>query len=527
MEVSAPKSVLYGDQLPLGLEAKATKKLFFPTTGETYTPSGNKTIRIDVNYDGMLDTQQSFLQFKLQNKSGAGRVASFDLGQSLIKKLTISSGGVVLEEIQDYNSLYANVLLPAQGGPQTLQYERNNQTGIDFDRNTLTIPSAADNATDTIASRPAASVDGDMAVVIGDTSAGNEAANIRTAILQAVNNLSRTKLIAADGSGSLKDFADDNNARFQNAAGGAGAQKLFYSGAATAGTASTFTGAIADDGVVVVNYKLVSGLLDNDKYLPLVLMNAGITIEIELASALECMVGVGGAGNVDYSISECRYVGHTIDLQRDFYDRLRMVQQNSGGVLQIVGQSFRSFRGNLTATAGEQTVNCPARVRSIKSFFFHSKSTGGANVAAFDVSKAGTIGISEYQLSIGATRYPPTSNKFNAASNKNGAYTELMKAFGKVGSTTHNDLMGSSGYIAADGTAANCGIGDQVSFCPFGIDLESFRHQIENGIDTSSRALPISLHLNCNPATPQDLFMYVLYDTIFYINMDGSVSVSS
>ena len=62
----------------------------------------------------------------------------------------------------------------------------------------------------------------------------------------------------------------------------------------------------------------------------------------------------------------------------------------------------------------------------------------------------------------------------------------------------------------------------------FGIDLESFRHQIENGIDTSSRALPISLHLEGSAATvASDLFMYVLYDTIFYINMDGSVSVSS
>ena len=79
MEVSAPKSVLYGDQLPLGLEAKAQKKLFFPTTGDLYSPSSNKTIRIDVNYDGMLDTQQSFLQMKLKNKSG--RTASFDIGQ--------------------------------------------------------------------------------------------------------------------------------------------------------------------------------------------------------------------------------------------------------------------------------------------------------------------------------------------------------------------------------------------------------------------------------------------------------------
>ena len=102
-----------------------------------------------------------------------------------------------------------------------------------------------------------------------------------------------------------------------------------------------------------------------------------------------------------------------------------------------------------------------------------------------------------------------------------------MKAFGKVGSTTHRDILANNGYILADATEAVCVANSNISFAPFGVDLESFRHQIENGIDTSSRALPIQLHLNGTIPSAQDLFMFVLYDTIFYINMDGSVSVSS
>ena len=104
-----------------------------------------------------------------------------------------------------------------------------------------------------------------------------------------------------------------------------------------------------------------------------------------------------------------------------------------------------------------------------------------------------------------------------------------MKAFGKVGSTTHRDIIANNGYILNDATEAAAIANANVSFAPFGVDLESFRHQIENGIDTSSRALPIQLHLNSTAGIPsaQDLFMFVLYDTIFYINMDGSVSVSS
>ena len=119
--VSAPNSVNYGDQLPLGIEAKSQKRLFFPTTGDTYTPDSNTICRIDINYDGLLDTQQSFLEFDLTNTSA--NTCSFDMGQPVIKKLTISSGGVVLEEIHDYNALVAGVLLPAQAGTQNIHYE--------------------------------------------------------------------------------------------------------------------------------------------------------------------------------------------------------------------------------------------------------------------------------------------------------------------------------------------------------------------------------------------------------------------
>lgn len=124
--VSAPNSVNYGDQLPLGIEAKSQKRLFFPTTGDTYGPSGNNIARIDINYDGLLDTAQSYLEFTVRNKTnpnGAGvgqTAASLDLGQSLIKKLTVSSGGVVLEEIHDYNTLVGAFLVPSNAGKQNL-----------------------------------------------------------------------------------------------------------------------------------------------------------------------------------------------------------------------------------------------------------------------------------------------------------------------------------------------------------------------------------------------------------------------
>lgn len=528
--VSAPNSVNYGDQLPLGIEAKSQKRLFFPTTGDTYTPNSNTICRIDVNYDGLLDTQQSFLEFDLTNTSA--NTCSFDLGQPVIKKLTISSGGVVLEEIHDYNALVAGILLPAQAGPQNIHYEAANNNAIDFERGFAAIN--AGNAPCATGYADADNSDVGAIAVDGATDpptraeVGNTMNTARTAVDTAID-------------GTLTTF----NGKVQNAvtasvvagvnAGGANitgnSAPLFYAqfGNADAGSgATTRRGRAATNETFKQQYKLVSGLLDNDKYLPLVLMNAGITIEFELASAVEAMVGTAP----NYQITNVRYVSHLIDLERSFYDRLRMVQQQSGGVLQIAGQSYRSFRTTIDG-ATTQANNCPARVRSIKSFFFCAKRAPSAT--EFGLSSSGHMNLSQFQLAIGATRYPPTANECDVRQGRNkvGAYTELVKAFGKVGSNIHSDLlMGSNAYPRAgdDGQFVQ---GESVSFAPYGIDLEAFRHEIENGIDTSSRALPITLHTQHaddprggNDACNQ-LLMYVLYDSLFYVNMDGSVSVSN
>lgn len=523
--VSAPNSVNYGDQLPLGIEAKSQKRLFFPTTGDTYTATGNNIARIDINYDGLLDTAQSYLEFTVRNTSGAA--GSLDLGQSLIKKLTVSSGGVVLEEIHDYNTLVGAFLLPSNAGKQNLHYESMNLTGIDFAANFSSRTQAAVDA-NCVAARPAAVLNGDMPTVIGATNAGDESANIRAAILEAVNNLGRTKLIAAGGDGAIATAIRDSvNAYATNNANGT-FETLRYS--STAGAIGDNTGAIGDGQERKQHYKLVSGLLDNDKYLPLVLMNAGITLEIEFSPGNEAGVCVGR--DFTYQITQLRYAAHLIDLERSFYDRLRLVQQNSGGVLQIAGQSFRGFRGTIDAGAASASINCPARVRSIKSFFFGYKRA--TQQSRFNTSALGHNNLSEFQLSIGATRYPPTPNKCDAVSNKSGAYTELMKAFGKIGSTVHSDLLNSGNYMIASGADAYNGVSTRIPFSPFAIDLESFRHEIENGIDSSSRALPITLHTQHTGAGGvamengvNDVYMYVLYDSLFYVNMDGSVSVSS
>ena len=120
---TAPTSVLYGDQLPLAIQAKSQRKLFFPTTGGNYSGSGNNICRIDLAYDGMIDTSQSYLQFDVKNAAtnapgNAGAAAGFtpDMGQPFINRLRVECGGVVLEDIQNYNHLLGGILAPSQNG---------------------------------------------------------------------------------------------------------------------------------------------------------------------------------------------------------------------------------------------------------------------------------------------------------------------------------------------------------------------------------------------------------------------------
>jgi hypothetical protein len=113
---------------------------------------------------------------------------------------------------------------------------------------------------------------------------------------QAVNHLCRTVLIAAGGDGAIATaIRDAVNAYATNNDNGT-FETLRYS--STAGNIAANDGSIGDGETRKQHYKLVSGLLDNDKYLPLVLMNAGITLEIEWSAGNEA--GCAVAQNFDY-----------------------------------------------------------------------------------------------------------------------------------------------------------------------------------------------------------------------------------
>ena len=276
--------------------------------------------------------------------------------------------------------------------------------------------------------------------------------------------------------------------------------------------------------------QLASGLLNMDKYLPLVMMNAGFTIELELDVQGSFGIGTAAAATPVWSITNIRYVAHLIDLERDFYDRLRMVMEGSGGVLQLAGQTFRHYSGNFPTAATNITINVPARVKSIKSIFF--KNTIDADVAAkdkFGVSDGVSRTMTEYQFRVGSVVYPPQAVAVGVGAVAGEALLELEKAFGNLSDyRAGSGILNSGNYLTSHHTGSATGA---VPFLgPLGLDFESFnRSAIENGVNSADRSLPITLEIKALADTlagGSTVDVYVLCDAIFYVNLDGTCSVS-
>ena len=291
--------------------------------------------------------------------------------------------------------------------------------------------------------------------------------------------------------------------------------------------------AIANQGTYDFCIPLNSGLLNNEKLIPLMLMSAPLTIEIELAP-LNQPVCFEDTAATNYKISNVRYIANLVEVGQDVAGQLRMLQEVSGGVLTLAGQTYRHFTGAITATTGDQIINVPARVKSMKSLFFASQSSTGDAQDKYNIGTGGNMKLNEYQLKIGSVVYPPTpvrcnfgtGSKADVATTRAEPLMELAKAWGSVGSTKGIGKLNQVNYGRDEN--GEVGSGGAMSLTPFGLDMEAFqRVAIESGVNTADRSLPISLILGFTEApTATNVDVYVLADALFYLNADGSMSVS-
>ena len=513
----APRQVNYDNILPLAIESRSNRREFLPVNGQSFSNSTGATIaRIDVNADSMLDATHSYLECVITNTEATANSTLLlnPFCPSWIQRLRIESGGVVIEDINEYARLYAMLVL--NQCPQ--DYIRNNLSnqGLYFEpASGVLLPTAGGDVVDfapSLQANSAATVGGDE---VQDAHCGPVAVSellylpTAQAILKGIST-------EAEPTGSAVNRPNANGRASYVANEGV----LDVAGS----TEATQTQA----------FPLVSGFLNMDKYIPLVMMNAGFTIELTLADANRIGVGQVQAAAADHgadvtpawTITGLKYVAHLIDLDRSFYDSLRSVMESSGGVLQLAGQTYRHFVGDLPAAASEYTITLPARVKSVKSIFgtfIDSTQMGVGN--RYDTSVFQNANLTRYRFEIGSVRYPQTDVNTQTVEND----VELQKAFGKLGDYSHQQAYSRKHVENIDSARGpehlfNC----LLSAFFVGYDFEAFqRVALEAGINTADRSLPINFVCNKNATTNSTRAdFYVLTDAIYYINLDGTVSVS-
>ena len=511
----SPPQVNYDNVLPLAVESRSNRREFHPVNGQSFSNSNGATIiRIDVNADSMLDATHSYLECDITNNAAATNFLAVNpFSPSWIQRLRIESGGVVIEDINEYSRLYSMLVL----NQCPKEYVQNNMNNMGMYN-----PVVGGNL-------KAAAVGNAGAVVGGahhhgtlDTSGAavtpdNICGNLDTELYyppsaQAVINGVQ---VAVDD-GAITDAASN-----QPTASGL---------AVIQGKSRIASGASRK-----MCIPLVSGWLNMDRYIPLIMMNAGFTIELTLCDAnrigitqVETAGAAAGAfGASAWTISGVKYVAHLIDMERDFYDRLRLVMDDAGGTLQLAGQTYRHYTGNLPAGTGPHTITLPARVKSVKSIFgtfIDSTQMGSAD--NFDTSVFQTGALSRYRFEIGSVRYPQTDVSADTSENE----VELMKAWGKLGDYSHQQAFSRKHLLNVETARTGSTLQEStLSAYTIGYDFEAFqRVALESGINTADRSLPINFICEKSAETdePTRADFFVLTDAIFYIHLDGTASVS-
>ena len=517
----SPPQVNYDNVLPLAVESRSNRREFLPVNGQSFgNANGATIIRIDVNADSMLDATHSYLEVDITNKAGADSFLGVNpFSPSFIQRLRIESGGVVIEDINEYSRLYSMLIL--------------NQTPQDYVKNNLGnmgmySPVVGGNL-------QAAAVAGGGVSVGGAMGFGTQAA-----IPTPATGTPFTPALSSVGGNLDTELYYPPSA--QAVIGGT--SRLTDDGASVAGAVNQPT----DSGLAVIHAKskiannatrrmcipLVSGFLNMDRYIPLIMMNAGFTIELTLCDANRIgQTQTETAGNAGafvpsvWELSNVKYVAHLIDMERDFYDRLRLVMDDAGGTLQLAGQTYRHYTGNLPVGVGPHTITLPARVKSVKSIFgtfIDSTQMGSEN--NYDTSVFQSAFLDTYRFEIGSVRYPQSDVKCSTVENS----VELMKAWGKLGDYSHQQAFSKKHVQNAqdirDGSTLQK---STLSAYTIGYDFEAFqRVALESGINTADRSLPINFI--CQRSAPTTnatrADFYVLTDAIFYINLDGTASVS-
>ena len=390
--LAVPKQLNYADVLPVAIESRSNKRTFEPTNGVKFSPSGTNVIRLNLNSDNLADFTHSYLQATITNTAtNAAANLALDTGIPWIQKVQIMSGGQELETIDAYNRLHS-MLQSVQGNPEqagefSLTQKEHFASAI---TPTASVAAAAISATVAAASNAVAALT-KLAPATDFTAAGasacdadaaNAAAGTTATINAAIGDV-RTKTNTALVDNTLRTNAAINvltgkvNAVVAavNTSRGIMAvndtslsqQKDFFHH--NDNTVPSNRLAPVNVGKFTYNFTLISAILNQPKYFPLIFTNMGLDILIYLEDAVNIGAWEAAPVGSGYEITDVRYHCHLVDVDKSFYDRMRQSMMSSGGVLQFSGTTYKHYLDSAANNVSPHQLQISTRVRSLNALY--------------------------------------------------------------------------------------------------------------------------------------------------------------
>lgn len=314
---------------------------------------------------------------------------------------------------------------------------------------------------------------------------------------------------------------------------------------------------------------LMSGLLQQTKYLPLLATKGGIQIEITLEepNVVFAFPHARAGDAISYSLSNVEYVAELIDFGPEFNMRFLQMLQAVGGV-RMSGTTFRTHVGSFSKGQASPVLSISERARSIKSIFTIMRRGDKYNkineesVGDRDAGGDGGGDLS-YQYRVGSLTYPDhpipystykgaTADLFYANTHKAKCAEVLSQAYKAVGGAL-TDTGASSlicpeqflrGDVAADPMPLSNADASKQSLVKSrgqfvaAMSFESTTQDtamLESGLNSAAQALPIEIRFNGVAAGPGNdiasygttrVDSYVMCDCIFSFFPNGEVGCS-
>ena len=474
----APYAIKYSSLQPLSFNSKPVPVIFATSNQSTYTQSNN-LVKIPVSSaTAFLDGTTSFLKFKYTNMDATRTQRFCHSAHSIIQNLRVlTRGSEPLENIQEYDKLHSLVsdllLSPENRLVRTQEgYGTNATPIIDAPVVAVAVPTKAEFDTQ-----------------IANLYAG--LTNHGKASLKCVNEL---------------ELAPNGNP------GDSTTICIPIELSATVGSAQ-------------------------EKLLPLWMMGE-IVIELQLNK--DCVFNVAGA-DADitaptFQVSEVEFHGQLVEFESSVNQALVAMASGAAGgpALGIHLHGCTWTNSMVQLAAGQGTITCNERLRSLKSLFvsfihnglpYNRRKTARNNNAISNIQyKFGSQYLPSYPIS-GVSTDP----------NQNGEHVvELLKACSEYGNSMHTGLINTESFSFNEPTPAAVAAGgvgsvynpNACSRSAFGIDCEPFgKEKIECGLNTTINT-PLNVQWSSSIRVIQNAYLFLHHDVVWNILPNGMVTRS-